>query len=335
MTIHDALGDYFERRGIKPAGESVDEWLRENWVYMSVFGRRVPVKPLYGYKKVVVLHDVHHVVAGYDTTWAGEFQVAAWELGSGGCGPYLLMWNNRILTLLLGLIFTPVLTWRAFHRGRTQRNLYRFDCRAVLARELDEVRGYVEGRNARFSDADRMAWQAAQRGFVRLAWLLPLTFTLLEAEQWNIVAYYQTHFPGGPAVSVAHARVTQFVAVLIGWLWTRAAMRARSAPRAAFAILPFAAIGLLEALLHAYGAAYFRGYFPGMVVALTVFGPASLLLARRARRDGLVSRAYVVALAVIVLLDFGAWAIRWEGSVTDKMVATERIGAALARLVGH
>src|SRR5258705_541864 len=36
-----------------------------------------------------------------------------------------------------------------------------------------------------------------------------------------------------------------------GWLWTRAAMRARSARRAAFGILPLVAIGLFEPLSHA------------------------------------------------------------------------------------
>jgi hypothetical protein len=180
-----------------------------------------------------------------------------------------------------------------------------------------------------------MVWQAAHPGFVRMAWLLPLGLALQEAEQWNIVAFCQTQFPGVAAASAAHMRVTMFAAVLIGWLWTRAAMRARSARRAAFGILPFAAIGLLEALLHAYGAAYFRAYVPGMVMALTVLGPASLLLARHAWRDALVPRAYVVALAVFVLLDFGDKLIRPEVNLANKMDAAERIGATLARLVGQ
>lgn len=180
-----------------------------------------------------------------------------------------------------------------------------------------------------------MAWQAAHQRFVCIAWLLPLAFFLQEAEQWNLVAYYQSHLPGGPALSAVHVRVTMFAAVFIVCLWTRAAMRARSAPRAAFAILPLAAIGLLEALLHAYWTVHCRGYAPGAVMALTVFGPASLLVIRRAWRDGLVSPAYVVTLVVIVLLDFGWWVISFEASVTDKMVATERFGAALARLVGQ
>ena len=139
MRVIDALAAYFERRGIKPRDESVEDWLRENWAYASIGGRRIPIKPLYGYKKVVVLHDVHHLVAGYDTTWTGEFEVAAWELGSGGCGPYRLMWMNRCLATFLGTLFAPLATWRAFRRGRTQHNLYRCDVYRVLRQELDEV----------------------------------------------------------------------------------------------------------------------------------------------------------------------------------------------------
>ena len=170
---------------------------------------------------------------------------------------------------------------------------------------------------------------------MRIACLLPLAFFLQEAEQWNVVAYYQSHLLGGPELIAVHVRVTMFVAALIVCLWTRAAMRARSAPRAAFAILPLAAIGWLEALLHAYGAAHFRGYVPGTVMALTVFGPAGVLLARRAWRDGLVSPAYVITLVVIVLLDFVWWVMRFEASASEKIVAAERVGAALARLVGQ
>ncbi len=169
-----------------------------------------------------------------------------------------------------------------------------------------------------------------------MAWLLPLAFTLVEVEQWNIVAFLQARFPGVAAVNAAHFRVTMFVGVLIGWLWTRAAMRARSARRAAFGILPFAAIGVLEALLHAFGTVYFRAYVPGTVMALTVFAPASLLLARHAWRDGLVPRAYIVTLAVFVLLDFGAHImVDHDVDVAYKLGAGERFGAALARLVGQ
>jgi hypothetical protein len=142
MKTRDALATYFERRKIKPKEESVDQWLDENWAYMSILGRRVPVKPLYVYKPIVVIHDVHHLLTGYDTTWTGEFEVAAWEVGSGGCDRYLLMWINRFFTLLLGAVFAPRATWRALRRGAIEHNLYRFDCRSILSCDVDELTTY-------------------------------------------------------------------------------------------------------------------------------------------------------------------------------------------------
>lgn len=144
MTVRDALASYFERRGIKPHDESIDQWLSEKWVHMTILGRRVPVKPIYGYKPVLIIHDVHHLLAGYETTWTGEFEVAAWELGSGGCEGYLLMWGNRFLTTFLGLVFARQATRAAYRRGTRERNLYAFDCRSILACDVDALRAYVE-----------------------------------------------------------------------------------------------------------------------------------------------------------------------------------------------
>jgi hypothetical protein len=182
---------------------------------------------------------------------------------------------------------------------------------------------------------ETVPWQAEHPGFVRIAWLLWLGFALHEAELWNLVAVYQTHFPGGPAMSSAHLRVALCAGVAIFWLWTLAAMRARSAQRAAFFILPFAAAMFLEFLQHAYWTALTREYQPGMIASFTVVGPAILLLVHRAWRGRLVSRSYVVLLTAIVLVAFGAWAIRFPASLTEKMAAADRMGAAIARVVGY
>jgi hypothetical protein len=184
--------------------------------------------------------------------------------------------------------------------------------------------------------AEPIAWQTAHRGFVRIAWLMPLALTLQEAEEWkwDIIGYCHAQF-GVPRPSVAHPGVVMFVAVLIGWLWTYAAMRARTAARAAFAILPFALIGFERWPLNVYWAARTPAYIPGMMTSLILLGPASLLLVRRAWRDGLVSHRYVATLAVIALLNFGNWVIRPEASLTQKMVGIERIDRALTHLVGQ
>lgn len=34
--------------------------------------------------KALILHDINHLITGYDTNWTGECEVSAWELASGG-----------------------------------------------------------------------------------------------------------------------------------------------------------------------------------------------------------------------------------------------------------
>jgi hypothetical protein len=64
MTTHDALGEYFERRGIKPGDESVDDWLRER-AYMILFAiADAASMDTSGCDTA----RRHHVIAGYDTT---------------------------------------------------------------------------------------------------------------------------------------------------------------------------------------------------------------------------------------------------------------------------
>jgi len=177
------------------------------------------------------------------------------------------------------------------------------------------------------------SWQTRYPGFVRATWLLLLAFALHELEEWNILAYYQTHFPDGPPMSVTNVRVTLVAMVLIYWLGVYAAMRTRSARRAGFIILLLAATLFLNALEHIYFAARWREYGPGLVTAVTLLLPASSLVAWRAWRDGLVPRSFIVALAMFVVLTSGVWAIHPEANVTRKHLAADRIGGALVRLL--
>jgi hypothetical protein len=74
-------------------------------------------------KQAVPLHDLHHLATGYDTSWTGEAEIAAWELAS-GCSSYRAAWLLNLLAFPLGLIIAPVRTWRAFQRGRSSGSLY-------------------------------------------------------------------------------------------------------------------------------------------------------------------------------------------------------------------
>lgn len=142
-TVREALAVRFVGAGLLAPGAPVEDRLHDRWVRVRVFGRLVPVKPMLGYQEPVLLHDVHHLVTGYGTSLRGELEIAAWEVASGGCGPYPLFWLGRVYAMGIGLLVCPVRTFRAFRRGLAARNLYEFPVADLLERDVDDVRAYV------------------------------------------------------------------------------------------------------------------------------------------------------------------------------------------------
>src|ERR1043165_851404 len=74
-------------------------------------------------RKAVPIHDVHHIISGYKTTFKGECEISAWEIGS-GCKKYwfALLIDTSGVMLGIPLYFKSVL--RAYARGRRTKNLY-------------------------------------------------------------------------------------------------------------------------------------------------------------------------------------------------------------------
>ena len=135
MKTKDALLQYFADQGIK----SRNGWYQDNWYRIG----KVPVYPMWGLKKSLVLHDVHHLITGYDISVRGELQLAGWELGSGGCAQHIFFWIDRLFFALLGLVFLPANTLRAFRRGRKQRNLYSREPEEVLTADITELQRWT------------------------------------------------------------------------------------------------------------------------------------------------------------------------------------------------
>ncbi len=167
---------------------------------------------------------------------------------------------------------------------------------------------------------------------------MPLAVTLLEAEEWKWDIFTYPARPisqrpdpeRSPQGSSDVRRGAHRLAVDL-------CRPACPYERSALAILPLALIGFERVLLLPYWvvdtSAY--AYFPGMVTTFVLLRPASFALVRRAWRDGLVSRRYLVTLAAILLLDIGNWVIRLEAALTEKMLAIDRFGTALDHLVGR
>lgn len=134
-TLLAARSHYYQVNGFgTDGGDSLA------WVPLKLWKLTLKIPNTEGRKKAVRIHDLHHVVTGYQTTWTGESEIAAWELAS-GClqSPAATVLNSGALAV--GLVIAPFKVARAWARGRKTTNLY--DEQGVdhlLPRTVDEMR---------------------------------------------------------------------------------------------------------------------------------------------------------------------------------------------------
>ncbi len=133
MPLHDAAfslrqarAEYFAASGFPLDGGYGDRWVR---LKAGPFTLRFPNTA--ARVRAVRLHDLHHVLTGYGTTWTGEAEIGAWEIAS-GCGRHYPAWFLNFGALAIGLALAPLRVFRAFVRGRHSRNLYAGEFREEL-----------------------------------------------------------------------------------------------------------------------------------------------------------------------------------------------------------
>jgi hypothetical protein len=147
VTTEQALHRHFLANGLLGAHATTEDWYAGNVVWLRVGSLRIPF-PILDRHGPIVLHDLHHLIAGYPPSWTGEIELAGWELGSGGCRWHLLYWLDRLTFLAAGLVTAPRATLRALRRGLRHRNLFDRDPAEILGHDVDEVRGWVLGPDA-------------------------------------------------------------------------------------------------------------------------------------------------------------------------------------------
>jgi hypothetical protein len=137
MTLGEAREAYFERSGF-----GLDGGYAERWIKVKVWRMPIWLPNTAGRVRAVKLHDLHHIVTEYPTTWRGEAEISAWEVGSGGLRRFWAGWWLDLMNVAQGLIINPGGTYRAFMRGRRSRNLFalEFDD-AMLSERVGDYRG--------------------------------------------------------------------------------------------------------------------------------------------------------------------------------------------------
>jgi hypothetical protein len=116
-VIRDARERYFAIAGFDNGGYA-DKWVRLKAGPLTVKFPNTAARV-----RSVKLHDIHHILTEYDTSWTGESEIGAWEIAS-GCGRHSVAWTLNLGAFGIGLVIAPRRTYRAFIRGRHSRNLY-------------------------------------------------------------------------------------------------------------------------------------------------------------------------------------------------------------------
>jgi hypothetical protein len=118
LTVREARAEYFAANGFNESGYEA-RWVRLQAGPIPLFILNTNARV-----RAVRFHDIHHVVTGYDTTWTGEAEIAAWEIAS-GCADHYAAWLLNFQAMAIGLVIKPQAVFRAFLRGRRSTNFYR------------------------------------------------------------------------------------------------------------------------------------------------------------------------------------------------------------------
>ena len=140
-SVREALAEHLAASGLPPdAGDS------DPFAVVKIFCLPYPIPNTRARKRAVRIHDLNHLVSGYQTDRIGELEISAWELASGGCRDYAAAWVLDLAGLLGGLIVAPKRMVRAFLAGRRQQNLYGFEYEELLNLTVDDARQLASER---------------------------------------------------------------------------------------------------------------------------------------------------------------------------------------------
>jgi hypothetical protein len=96
------------------------------WVPLKIWRFTLRIPNSEGRRRAVRIHDLHHVLTGFQTDLRGEAEIAAWELAS-GCLRWPAATVLNLFALAIGMLLAPRRLARAWALGRHTGNLYAED----------------------------------------------------------------------------------------------------------------------------------------------------------------------------------------------------------------
>jgi hypothetical protein len=139
--IEEALTRLYAAYQLPPDGGARDAWFR---VRLGPLSLPLPNPP--ARQRAVFIHDVNHILTGYNATFSdGEMFIAAFEVGT-GCGRVWVAWFLNLALLAFGAVTRPRAVFLSFVRGRQARSLYvhAMDRPALRAMTVGAVRKMIQ-----------------------------------------------------------------------------------------------------------------------------------------------------------------------------------------------
>ena len=135
LTLREARAQYFALNNFGDDGGYEDRWVKIKFGPLPIFFPNIESRAW-----AVRYHDLHHILAEYETTLEGEAEIAAWEVATGEL-PNLAGWFLDLGGFTYGLLLCPRRLYRAFLRGRRSGSLYLTPFTdELLSRKLSDVR---------------------------------------------------------------------------------------------------------------------------------------------------------------------------------------------------
>ena len=140
-----------------------------------------------------------------------------------------------------------------------------------------------------------------QLDFMAGLWAFVVAFALHEAEEWNIIRWYQRNYVDLPPTTDKAARTWIVFISMMGLVWCTVATLPGNPTIAAFVLLPAIALALQNALQHVYWLFYFKQYAPGIISSVVFLIPLGVYLNIQAVSHNYVPIWYAGILALLII----------------------------------
>jgi len=115
-TVEEALENFYKAQKLDT------NTIVESINYYPIGFLKIPFPNVTARQKILHIHDLNHVLMGFDTSLKGEAQLAALELGSGFPKPYRVGYMYSPFAVIPGLVLCPIKVIKAYFRGRKLKN---------------------------------------------------------------------------------------------------------------------------------------------------------------------------------------------------------------------